>query len=428
MRPIQDDYLSFGSIESVGIFGYLKSIWSFHGGNIIQFTIHSVMSLPSTTQPLFLNLTLFFLMTQVMVAIASKLLFSWIFEENRLNLSILFWLPFLVVFSFEGIFAPGFVGTYGFTLASLAHLWPILCLILALRLLMSQNSWKFLVVPLGLVVGNSNLVESAFACLIAALLTLGVAKYPAIATTLGFRKSIWVYLFTFIVYFSSLVIAIAPGFKNRSINAVGLPENLLDFFIRFSKSLVIFSADVLTHPFVYLAFFFGVWISRSRIILVDSIFRFKTGLMCFLSVSFFSLLVLGSTMAYPAWHQSMGLYVFLVPTLVMLGILLGAKNSSYVNINVFKFVIVLNLLVCISLYVRVVDTAINRKGIWDKAYAANICALQKDSSADLEGAEIIYPPFGLGVEDVNSWEWIRNDYSKWVLNPRFDSKVSCKTD
>lgn len=427
MRPIQDDYLSFGSIESVGVLGYLKSIWAFHGGNMVQFTIHSVMSLPSTTQPFFLNLTVYFLLTQLMVAMASRLLFSWVFEGRQLKSNAVFWLSFLVVFGFEGIFVPGFVGAYGFTLASLAHLLPILCLIFALRLLMSGSTFKFLVVPLGLVVGNSNLVESTFACLIATLLIFGITKYPSKTNLLGFHKSIWIYVFSLVVYISSLAIAVAPGFKNRSLEAVGLPENLIDFFIRFSKSLVIFSADVLTHPFMYLAFLSGMWLAHSHLILCDGILLLKLRILCFLSISFYLLLILGSTMAYPAWHQSMGLYIFVVPTSLVLGIFVGTQFSSISIANLFKYVIVINLIFCISLYIRVVDTAISRKYAWDRAFTTNVCLLQQNSSADLKGAEIIYPPFGLGVEDVNSWEWIRNDYSKWVLNPKFDSNVICKS-
>jgi hypothetical protein len=131
-------------------------------------------------------------------------------------------------------------------------------------------------------------------------------------------------------------------------------------------------------------------------------------------------------MAYPAWHQSMGLYVFVIPTALTFGIFLSSKFSSVSISHSFKFVMAINLVIAIALYARVIDTTINRKSTWDRVFAINVCLLRQDPSAKLEGAEIIYPPFNLGVEDVNSWEWIRNDYSKWVLNPKFESKVICK--
>ena len=426
MRPIQDDYLSFGSIESVGILGYLKNIWAFHGGNMVQFAIHSIMSIPSTTQPFFLNLTAYFLLTQLMVAAASRLLFTWVFEDRHLKSDVAFWLPFLVVFGFEGFFVPGFVGAYGFTLASLAHLWPILCLIFALRLLMSESSFKFLVIPLGLVVGNSNLVESTFSCLVITLVLFGVMRYPAKAKSLGFRKSVWIYVFCLVTYISSLAIAIAPGFKNRSSGTIGLPDNFYDFLLRFGKSFTIFSADVLTHPFVYLSIFGGFWIARKSSLICDSLLLTKFKILSFFSICFWLLLILGSSMAYPAWHQSMGLYIFVIPTALTFGIFLSSKFSSVSISHSFKFVMAINLVIAIALYARVIDTTINRKSSWDRVFAINVCLLRQDPSAKLEGAEIIYQPFNLGVEDVNSWEWIRNDYSKWVLNPKFESKVVCK--
>jgi hypothetical protein len=122
----------------------------------------------------------------------------------------------------------------------------------------------------------------------------------------------------------------------------------------------------------------------------------------------------------------MGLYVFVIPTALTFGIFLSLKFPSVSISYSFKFVMVLNLVIAIALFARVVDTSITRKSYWDRAFAINVCLLHQDPAAKLEGAEIIYPPFNLGVEDVNTWEWIRNDYSKWVLNPRFDSKVACK--
>jgi hypothetical protein len=34
----------------------------------------------------------------------------------------------------------------------------------------------------------------------------------------------------------------------------------------------------------------------------------------------------------------------------------------------------------------------------------------------LLGAEIRYPPFSLGIEDIETWEWMRENYADWVTN------------
>ena len=57
---------------------------------------------------------------------------------------------------------------------------------------------------------------------------------------------------------------------------------------------------------------------------------------------------------------------------------------------------------------------INRSVVWDNNLQKNICALKVDPEATLLGAEIQYPPFNLGVEDVNTWDWMRNKYVGWV--------------
>ena len=48
-----------------------------------------------------------------------------------------------------------------------------------------------------------------------------------------------------------------------------------------------------------------------------------------------------------------------------------------------------------------------------------------DPKSKLIGAEMLYPGFNLGIEDVSSWEWMRSGYSQWVSGPKFESKIDC---
>jgi hypothetical protein len=52
----------------------------------------------------------------------------------------------------------------------------------------------------------------------------------------------------------------------------------------------------------------------------------------------------------------------------------------------------------------------------------NVCLVKNDPNSKLIGAEMLYPGFNLGIEDVSSWEWMRDGYAKWISNPKFISE------
>jgi hypothetical protein len=66
-----------------------------------------------------------------------------------------------------------------------------------------------------------------------------------------------------------------------------------------------------------------------------------------------------------------------------------------------------------------------RETDWDNAFKINVCKIKKDPKSKLIGAEMLYPGFNLGIEDVSSWEWMRSGYSQWVSGPKFESKIDC---
>ena len=63
---------------------------------------------------------------------------------------------------------------------------------------------------------------------------------------------------------------------------------------------------------------------------------------------------------------------------------------------------------------------------WDKNLIANRCLIGADNQAKLLGAEVRYPPIGLGIEDVNRWEWMSNNYKSWLASPGFKKNPICE--
>ena len=176
MRPIQDDYFNLQSVQQMGVLGYLDDTWTAHGGNLVQFFIHCIMILPTTQAFVFWNFSLFFVLTQILVFFAVKVICTWL-DSTGTQLT-RFWVPLLSVAGFEGLFIPGFLGAYGFSLASLAHLWPVIAFIFGLLAVKKcRGSWV-LALSLGIVAGNSNLGESTFACGVWIFLFLAFWRIP----------------------------------------------------------------------------------------------------------------------------------------------------------------------------------------------------------------------------------------------------------
>jgi hypothetical protein len=161
LRPMQDDYFNLQSVQQLGFWGYLADVWHSHGGNMVQFLIHCFIVLPTTQTYVFWNFAAFFVLNQLLAFCAIRTLVTWLFLDKPKNL--LFWIPLLSVPGFEGLFVPGFIGTFGFSLATLAHLWPVMAVVVGIfGLKKFRGSWLF-AFALGLIAGNSNLGESAFA-------------------------------------------------------------------------------------------------------------------------------------------------------------------------------------------------------------------------------------------------------------------------
>lgn len=408
MRPIQDDYFNLQSVQQMGVAGYLADTWELHGGNMVQFLIHCIVILPTTQSLVYWNLGLFFLATELLVFLCVRAILSWLFTSRSTNIR--FWVPLLSVAGFEGIFVPGFLGAYGFSLATLAHLWPVMAFIFGLIGLKNfRGSW-ILAFLLGLIAGNSNLGESAFACGAWVLMYLAFYKFQQFESRSGIQKNLNFYFLGVGSIVGTIGIAAAPGFWNRASDQVGLPESLMDFAARFTKSFASFSADALSHPMVWVLLTLGAVMAVKSPVIKTSIDSFKLRLLAIGSFLIWFALIMGSTFAYPAWHQSMGMYVLVLPLAFGLGVVSSVRFKWKTWVSAFTVV----SLIMITVLLRAGVMGINRSLVWDQNLQRNICILKDDPNADLFGAEIQYPPFNLGVEDVNTWKWMRDKYVGWI--------------
>jgi hypothetical protein len=408
MRPIQDDYFNLQSVQQMGVLGYLEDTWQSHGGNMVQFLIHCIVILPSTQSFTFWNLALFFLLTQLLCFWSLRIALSWLLPNP--SGSLLFWIPLLSLAGFEGLFVPGFLGTFGFSLATLAHLWPVMAFLIGLLALRNFSGSWIVAFLLGLVAGNSNLGESVFA--IGALLFLFVTNLRSSEFSRGVGIPIDRNFFALSAgtIVGTIGIAVAPGFWLRASDQVGLPSSLSEFFSRFAKSIASFTADALTHPMIWVFFFLGVTYAARVVSELSGNFILRFKVIAAGSGLIWLALVMGSTFAYPSWHQSMGMYLLLFPTSFAAGLSVNNKHLQKTS----AVLLVLSSLVMFLTFLRIGVLGVSRSLEWDKNLTQNICVLQKYPDVELQGAEIRYPPFGLGVEDVNTWKWMRDKYAGWV--------------
>lgn len=427
-RFLQDDYFLLGAISSTNLFEFLKSVWQFQGGNLWSYGFQSLLLTPSINSVDTSAIAAWTIITVSAVALANYLILKWFMGKDIKVLGKFRWLSIFSIsyLGYEGLFTPGLIAAFSYHQAAFAHLWPITLLIIALNLFINSSKNVILAFMLGIFIGNSNASES-FSAIIFLLAILLLRKKSSsinhVFTKVGFKFYCSLLFGSFAGFITILA---APGFWNRAQNSVGFPSSIHDLLYRFFKSLGSFSVDLVTHPMVWLAFLTGVLVAipeklgRDRIVLVS-----KLKLLAWLGFILFASLTFGSTFAYVSWHQSTGLYQIFIP----LTFLFGVYSKSLIRLNLRRsqevllvFVVVVSLTLMsaragISLKARAAD--------WDSAFKINYCLIKENPNSKLVGAEMLYPGFNLGIEDVSSWEWMRNGYAKWVSNPKFRTNIKC---
>ncbi len=431
-RPIQDDYGYLSSGANRGFSTYLSDFWSSWGGNLAPSIIRIPFYLPSISGRSWVGLALFSLITGGFVFFSSIVISTWLtgrkLRENNLQD---FVLAFLTCLGFEGIFSPGVLAAFVFGPASSTHLLPICSLVMGLWLctitLESRASKVFvtvLIIFTGYISGNSNVAESLAALSVSLILVVLFWIKQRLFFKLGFLDLWRVIVLNGSIILGFVLIVVSPGFRNRANSGSGLPGGITELFTRFRSSFVSFTAEIFTHPMWMVVFLLAIIAFKSNRDLV--IVRERAAGLLLLTISVYGSLIIGTTFAYAAWHQSVGLLFLLTPAGIALAFFVSELEKISKKIVSFSRPILVTLIIVIVvLSGRVTVLEVKQGQDWDNNLSKNYCALVKDSKSQLDGAEIKYPPIGLGIEDVNSWQWMRDDYSKWVLSPKFTRGIRC---
>ncbi len=419
-RPVQDDYSLLADISDRGFFGYLILVWETHGGNLTPMVLNAGAISSALNSFNFISIAIFSIITFLSVGVVSWIATTLI-QTNGLKLpgtlSILLILGTL--FGFEGIFSPGLIGAYFFSSASAVHVWPIIFTLIGVYFASKKSSNTFLIFALGFFAGNSNIAESLAIVIATLLIIVFPDKFSHGCSLLKLR------LLLSGVVIGAITIIASPGFWTRATQNTedGIPGSVPEFVIRFSKSVSIFTVDLLTHPSLYIFLALGYLFQR-KFNSVDPNFA-KWNYIEILFLTMFFSLILGATFAYPAWHQSLGLLLLLPSASFSLGLRLGNQTKFFKPAYVSKFVAVSTVLL-IFLIARAEMSVLQSGSNWSSSNAINICTLREDGEAMLSNPEIHYPFFNLGIEDVQTWPWIRATYVRWISNVGASDLIDCE--
>jgi hypothetical protein len=324
-RPIQDDYATLYLISEHGLFGFLEITWKTHGGNLTPMFFNALFLLPSVYGLNFWALSLFPVVNYLLLVFAIFSVSSILspFPSRHFTRIQVFTFANLVFLGSESLFTPQFLEMTLFSSAVLVHLWPILFFFFALGLLNSKSKASFgVLLVLGFLSGNSNISESLFIQLSCILLFV-FRKYQ-VNTYIETRR---LYVFALSNLIGAATIISAPGFWNRASekNVQGIPDEFGEIVFRFAKSLAVFSADIVSHPMLLIFIIIGFKFSAGG----SNIFKTISGFAVLLFILLFISLVVGATIAYPAWHQSIGL-VLLSP---FVGLSIGNWLGSTISLS-----------------------------------------------------------------------------------------------
>ncbi len=419
VRPVADDYTLLRIYSQEGFMSSISYIWNNFGGNITPAVIRALFVAPSIDTSNWFGFIAFSITTSLLVIISYLVLITWLTNRNMRQISINdLVIALLASLTFEGLFTPGLSSAYLFGAAAGVHLWPMCISILSLKIIDSFSDRHarfsflgFLLISLflGFVVGNSGFAESSAVFFTLLVITIWIHTKKLDSPRHNFRFAIKTHLLG--VGLGLLTIFIAPGFINRNNRLGRIDDGFSDLLESFRSSLVSFSGELLTHPVWLLAFLIVVsWKSSLKI---DSS-RAKT-LVLFFALTYV-MLVLGSTLGYAAWHQSSALIFLFAPVAFCIPMLSGRiqnilKKSGLAYKNIAMIVLVLLQL---GLMARGVVVQVERSSTWDTNLTKNYCLVIESNKSPLLGAEIKYWPIGLGIEDVNRWKWMEEDYRSWL--------------
>ncbi|CAN2170143.1 hypothetical protein MCEMRE203_00032 [Candidatus Nanopelagicaceae bacterium] len=425
VRPVQDDYVSLRDMASIGLAESLVNMWQQWGGNVSVVGISNAFLGLHVDHFYFLGLALHSVITGLLLISTFRILHTRIIGDLKVHrvLGLTPWVVFSTL-ALSSFFSPGYVGIFNFTSASTAHLWSVLLAIHGLNYCFRNGSSLIFLLPiLGFVTSNLNITEGlfGFSLTISALLFLTfsrIAKSRIVSTKL--------YLFAVGQFLGLLAIIAAPGFTNRT-TVVGTPDSIPDLLARLVRVLPINIGDLIQHPGWILGILLGAFIRPT--LAIDESTKLKHWILpsAIASGLLFVAICFADSFAYPSWYHTLSLYIFLFP----LSFLVGACSDLKVfrfnrHVKLVKAFLVVIVFSSIFLFSRDMFMLNARSLAWDQAAIRNVCFISDGSTLGLIGPEIIYWPLNLGIEDVETWDWIRSAYIDWVDS---DSRVQdwCET-
>ena len=431
VRPVADDYTLLRIYSQEGFISSISYIWNNFGGNITPAFIRAVFVTPSLYASNWYGFIAFSMITSLLVIASYLILISWLTDRrvNELTLDDVL-IALVASLAFEGLFTPGLSSAYLFGAAAGVHLWPICLFIIFLKTIAMVSEripnylfLAFLVILIlfGFIVGNSGLAESSaiFICLLA--LNVWNMVKPKIQSRLRLHIALNTYLLGIAIGLATIFLA--PGFSDRNSRLGKIDDGYMELLVSFRSSLASFSGEIITHP-IWIFAFLAILLAKNPYKVNQSNSRW---LLVFIA-SVFVLLILGGTFGYAAWHQSSGLIFLLAPAAFCFAFIQKQKGklSSFVPSPIKYTSLFLISMVLIGLLFRGLVVQEIRSSAWDSNFSINLCSSIKSNQLLLLGAEIKYWPIGLGVEDVNTWDWMAVDYRKWLASIRPDRLSICK--
>jgi hypothetical protein len=274
---------------------------------------------------------------------------------------------------------------------------------------------------LGFLVGNSGLAESS--AIFIALITLAVGLQLSTKSNIFSRFRLAINSHLLGVAIGLATILLAPGFVNRNSRLGKIDEGALSLITGFRSALVSFSGEVLTHP----VWLFGILVIPFFAYL-SKIDKSKARLVLIFFAINFVLLILGSTFGYAAWHQSSGLILLLTPASFCIPIVFIRTQTLLKRLRLINkpYALTVVALVLAILLIRGLVVQENRSSQWDFSLIQNYCLTIESNELPLLGAEIRYWPIDLGIEDVNRWDWMAQEYKSWLRTIEFKGSQICE--
>lgn len=408
-RPTQDDYNALSNLTTGGFWSLPRAYWNGAGGNLSEPVLLNLGVLGNNGFWLWVSGLVVLGGTTWLIRFSSVILFSWLFPTVELNDRAKSWIRLGSIVSFAGIFVPGMFLSFGFIGSATTHLWPVCFFIIGLWSLQRKETRIPVTIIVGFLAGNFNLTEGLFG-LVVVLIFLSSSKMRKL---IGNIKTARLWIFLVSIFSGVILIVAAPGLQNRLKDSQNQSEDS-SLIIKFAKAFIYDFGDFFTHPIWILGLVLGVYLAWMYPEILKSISPDFVKALVLAQLGIIALTIVGSTFAYPAWHQTTGFYVFSLPLAIGIGILLSEKLKFLTESIVISILVAASLIIAL-LVVRDATNAVQRGLQWDKNLITNCQIIfGQNPEAQLVGAEVIYPPLGLGIEDVNTWPWMRDSYVTWI--------------